>query len=397
MEDDLGKTGLPPFGIEDIEKMKTFWRFTIMKASAHVWAFRQIRFLVYDDTDDEVNKDAISSTEECASYDSEDEEATLRKAIEMSLETEDVSQNQSPQHMKAGASTHKSPFATDHGLPDKCDICANLPEFPHDRKARNFRVINPGSLDPTRSLVELPPCTHYVAVSYCWPEPVFNELGQLCQAQRESKVRDLNGIVRDARALDDVLDRAVDFANFAGLRMIWIDQECLPPPAADGPEEEKEYQQMGIQAMDIVYNQALFTVGLLSGIISDQSQADALRILIDLYDNYDEHEPLPKLDFLILDELYSFLSLVISDRWYTRAWVVQESISAGERLALSFRRGKSIEFPSFFRSGINPTAHSLDTDFQGHRHSSQLINIYVDDFRGLLRVAERLVEEQFQE
>ena len=39
-------------------------------------------------------------------------------------------------------------------------------------------------------------------------------------------------------ALDDVLDRAVDFVNSCGLRMIWIDQDYLPQPTEESPKAE---------------------------------------------------------------------------------------------------------------------------------------------------------------
>lgn len=391
MEDDLGKTGLPPLGVDDIEKMKDLWKFSIRRSAAQTWAYRDIKFLVYDDIDDEMKG---GTDDEQPFYDSEDEAATLQRAIEMSLETEHNSPEEEPsQHAETGPShQHQSP--NDHKPSGGCDICCNVPEFPYTRKARTFRLISPASLYPDRDLEQIPLCTHYVAVSYCWPEPIFDDQGQLLKTPVESKVRDLDGTVRDARALDDVLDRAVDFANCVGLRMIWIDQECLPQPTDQSPDEEKEYQQLGVQAMDLVYNRACVTVGLHAGTIVDQNQVNALRTLISLSE-IGELRPLPRLNSLILDYLYSFLGMVTSDRWYTRAWVVQESNSAGVGLFLSFRRGEGIEYPSSFRSSRNPPKHSLD--LHPLRHSSQLINIQVDEFRGLVRVAKRLVKEQYQE
>ncbi|KAH0441426.1 hypothetical protein CcaCcLH18_01989 [Colletotrichum camelliae] len=324
MEDDLSKTGLPPLGVEDIEKMKDLWKFSIRRSAAQTWAFRDIRFLVYDDTDDEMKGGAIQTSDGQSYHGSDDEEATSNWSLELSMESKSPFVWLSPQH------TNAEPSDPDHSLPNapdstsSCDICCNVTEFPHDRKTRNFRLISPASLYPKRNLARLPLCRHYVAVSYCWPEPILDDKGQLVKAPVKSKVRDLDGIIRDARALDDVLDRAVDFANSAGLRMIWIDQECLPQPVDQSPEEEKEYQQLGVQAMDFVYSRAIFTVGLHSGSIVDQNQANALRALIKL------------------DNLGSL-------------------------------------------------------DLEPHKYSSKLVNIQVDEFRGLLRVARRLLREQPQE
>jgi NADPH-dependent ferric siderophore reductase len=57
-------------------------------------------------------------------------------------------------------------------------------------------------------------CIHHVAVSYVWPPRDETPI------PRSYTVRDLDEPVRASRALDDVLDRAVDFANSCGLRMI---------------------------------------------------------------------------------------------------------------------------------------------------------------------------------
>ncbi|KAL3297432.1 putative heterokaryon incompatibility [Colletotrichum asianum] len=277
MEDDLGKTGLPPLGVEDIEKMKDLWKFSIRRSAAQAWAYRDIKFLVYDDTDDEMKG---GTDDEQPFYDSEDEAATLQRAIEMSLETEHKSPEEPSQHTETGPSDQRQ-SPNDHKPSGGCAICCNVPEFPYTRKARTFRLISPASLYPDRDLEQIPLCTHYVAVSYCWPEPIFDDQGQLLKTPVESKVRDLDGTVRDARALDDVLDRAVDFANCVGLRMIWIDQECLPQPTDQSPDEEKEYQQLGVQAMDLVYNRACVTVGLHAGTIVDQNQVNALPNMCD--------------------------------------------------------------------------------------------------------------------
>ncbi|KAL5325228.1 hypothetical protein ACEPPN_006352 [Leptodophora sp. 'Broadleaf-Isolate-01'] len=435
MEDDISSEDLPSMGLGDIEAMKGLWKFKIRRATVEEWALRDIRFLVYDDTGD----DDIGSGGNSEIYDSEDEE-TLKRAIEMSLQTDaapaenyaTVSKGESstianpssrhqngggedPSHQKttemplnkgkapitSAQPSEKQPLlptnsplpgSPSHNQGDKpCRTCSILPEFPHDRKTRNFRLICPGLSDSTPELKDINVCTHYVAVSYCWPEPVFDANGQMIKTPIESKVRDPNGVIRGARALDDVLDRAVDFANCCGLRMIWIDQECLPQPEAHSPEEDKEYQQLGVQAMDVVYNRAIATVGLHEGTITSQRQADALKMLIGL-DRFRRQESLERINREILDHLFSFLETVISDRWYTRAWVIQEAISAGKKLFLSFRRGEGIRYPPSFRFSRNPTKHSLDP--QKDQLSSVLVNIYVEEFQGLIRVARRLLQER---
>ncbi|KAH7310974.1 hypothetical protein BKA65DRAFT_162144 [Rhexocercosporidium sp. MPI-PUGE-AT-0058] len=442
MEDDIGSENLPSMGLEDIESMKGLWKFKIRRAAVEEWALRDIRFLVYDDTDDheDLRTPGIESDQTSEIYDSEDEE-TLKRAIEMSLQTDlitsenrsSISEGESSDiirpvlHHQNGNDEDSSlqravklsskelnvpimpalqSSAKDPPIPTRsplsgqlsdnrgekpCGTCSVLPEFPHDRKTRKYRLICPGRSDPALELQSINACTHYVAVSYCWPEPVFDADGQIIRTPIASKVRDLNGEIREARALDDVLDRAVDFANCCGLRMIWIDQECLPQPEAHSAEEEKEYQQLGVQAMDIVYNRAIATVGLHEANITSQRQANALKMLIGL-DRFRKHESLELIKPEILDPLFRFLEMVIADRWYTRAWVIQEAISAGKKLFLAFRRGVGVSYPPSFRFSRNPTKHSLDA--QKDQLSSGLISMYVEEFQGLIRVARRLLQER---
>jgi hypothetical protein len=101
---------------------------------------------------------------------------------------------------------------------------------------------------------------------------------------------------------------------------------------------------------------------MLDVIIHTQAQLDALNKLIVL-DKTGRRTPIDdELCYLILDVLHR----TTLDRWYTRAWVVQESLCAGEKLVLTFRRGNGLSFPSKFRhtddkhGKISQPHHSLD-------------------------------------
>ena len=58
----------------------------------------------------------------------------------------------------------------------------------------------------------------------------IDETGEEIETKNKSRVWDLDDQIWNARALDDVLDRAVDFAISSGLRVICIDQQYLPRP-----------------------------------------------------------------------------------------------------------------------------------------------------------------------
>lgn len=95
-----------------------------------------------------------------------------------------------------------------------------------------------------------------------------------------------------------------------------------------------------------------------------------------------------------LPYVLDFLDALSRDRWYTRAWVVQEAISARKRLGLVFRRALSLAYPSSLRTGSK-----LDTDGLPH-HSldtaqrvfpSGVVCVPVQDFEWLVRRARLLL------
>lgn len=466
MRDDTGE-GMSALGLNDLERVKGLWKFSLNRTEAQKWAYQDIKFLVYDDTEDEDRKTRVCSEVPVTAKDTmsfgfgtlqpqpgpsslprnpsgADEDAILQQAILESLKGHDSFTNQPPT-TDARPSAESQDAAEDDDLDDpdiqeairmslmsdddesnniqpqaqtevsipqitrgsptntrtdniECKICSGLPTFPHNKKTRNFRLFRPSDefahlITETPKSVDV--CIHYVAVSYCWPEPVRNEQGEIISPLVESQVRDLNGVQRPARALDDVLDRAVDFANSCGLRMIWIDQECLPQPNDESPEEDKRYQQLGVQAMDIVYNRAILTAGLHASTITSQAQMDAIQALMAY--GRDQRYSL-NLSQQLFDNVLEFLHMVQSDRWYTRAWVVQEAVSAGDGLFLVFRRAPGLVYPSKFRAqnkeeNLTPR-HPLDSAKRDL--PSEIVCISADDFRDLVQATKLLLERRFR-
>lgn len=302
-------------GPVDLAKIAEISKCRFERATAEEWALMGIEFLVFDDTDDIEGND----------LDNNDEDGMLEYALRMSYGS-----NENLSSCEAGSSddtTRTNPFRSSPKDADKmetlsCRVCATYPECPHRRKSRKFRIVQ-----PTRDHPEWfhngeakfgDVCKHYVAVSYSWPPP---EAGQ---ALRTYQVRDPDGTTRSNRALDDVLDRAVDFANSHGLCMIWIDQECLPQPDQTGSTSKADLdeQEVGIQSMDIVYNRAMVTAGLLDVEITSQEQLTAIHAL--LY--YDQNEIQKMISPRFCDYILDFLHRTCQDRCYTRAWVVQKSL-----------------------------------------------------------------------
>jgi hypothetical protein len=177
--------------------------------------------------------------------------------------------------------------------------------------------------------------------------------------------------------------------------MIWIDQECLPQPTEESSPADKSEQELGIQAMDIVYNRALVTAGMLDVIIHTQGQLDALSKLMSL-NNAERRIPID-------DELCCFILDILHrttlDRWYTRAWVIQESLCAGEKLVLTFQRGKGLSFPSKFRHAddthekMSQPHHSLDD--KARQLTSNIVCVPLKQFWSVIDTMRHFLDRDF--
>lgn len=388
--------GVPPLGRGDLAVASTLEKYQVSRLEAHLWAVRDCKFLIFDDTDSKAY-----------GYDSDDEddEAAMQRALEMSMQTDEAAERPAS-FGEEGKAVERLESEIDTASQEQrkeesdCTICSPVPEFPHHRRTRKFRLFRPRDafpelLEPQDGLPKsVDICMHYVAISYCWPIPQKDEKGNDIETPRTYQVRDLDGTTRPNRALDDVLDRAVDVANSCGLRMIWIDQECLPQPKEDSPAADKHDQQLGVQAMDIVYNRAAFTAGLLDLQLSSQAQINAIRAFIseegDVTTRFGFSAPDPRLPYLL-----DFLDALSRDRWYTRAWVVQEAISAGKGLTLVFRRAAGLAYPSSLRTGSKAHTdglprHSLDTEQRAC--PSEVVCIPVQDFQWLVRRVKLLLD-----
>ncbi len=158
----------------------------------------------------------------------------------------------------------------------------------------------------TKSPAELPGCNHYVAISYCW------------KGQKEAKpkyvVQTEKGM-RNNIAPSEILSRAIKFAAYHGVRLIWIDQECIV-------QDDREDKEEGIQSMDLVYQQATHALALLNARITSEAQGVAFVKAMTGQD-FERHE------FVAAVEIFQHIA---SDRWLSRAWCFQESAAAGESM-----------------------------------------------------------------
>ncbi|KAJ0302622.1 hypothetical protein COL516b_007161 [Colletotrichum fioriniae] len=78
----------PPLGPEAFEQIKELYKLNMYRGRYETWAFRDIKFLVYDDSDEvqQPQESLSTSIGNPETYDSDDEDSKLKCAMKLSLE-----------------------------------------------------------------------------------------------------------------------------------------------------------------------------------------------------------------------------------------------------------------------------------------------------------------------
>ncbi|KAJ0268027.1 hypothetical protein COL940_013786 [Colletotrichum noveboracense] len=202
-----------------------------------------------------------------------------------------------------------------------CDGCRHVPLFPNTAEVSTFRIRRAAV---TEEDAMFPECRHFVAVSYCWESQPSNEDGEASSLPPYTVIEE-DGTKRAMRAPRATVDRV----------------ECIDQT---NPTEK----ELGVQSMDLVYQRAHTCIGLMSTLWS-QRHLEALLLQAEL-----RHEdsgaasprrrgaapvrkPRPPMQHFANDLIAAVFALV-SDRWTTRAWVLQESFVSADRMILLFPR-----------------------------------------------------------
>jgi hypothetical protein len=225
------------------------------------------------------------------------------------------------------------PQAVDSDVSDTEDCtCVSYPSISLRKDERQLMVTDP---------VDLAECTHYLAVSYCCSSSAMAKYDGLPYFVRRKE------IVGTPACPPDLLRRVINFARECGLDYLWIDQECIEQ---DDPDDK----DVGIQAMDLVYQMAEQSVAVLEVQVHEQRHLHALGLLQDC--NVEEN--LAPTD---LQGLIEALEIILSDRWFERTWCLQESTSAARKMALLIRRDPALQLPDSLR-GRTQTQTEFELD-----------------------------------
>ena len=177
----------------------------------------------------------------------------------------------------------------------------------------------------------------YIALSYSWtPTPRLE-----CDRNGKYIVTGAFGDpVRKSVVRDEVLERVLRYANHIGKCRIWIDKEC-------SPQENLVEKQTAMDSMDLVYRLSRHPIGHLAIVLDDRSEVDYLQMLMIggavARRSEDEY---PRLAHSAISRtslgIFNVLVHLYKDRWWSRAWILQEEYLSSTAMQILIRRKQGI-------------------------------------------------------
>ena len=204
-----------------------------------------------------------------------------------------------------------------------------------------------------------PDCTHYVAVSWCWKTTG--------SAFEHHMVGEVN---RQSKTPAVVMSRAIKFAANKSQRFIWIDKECID-------QEDRNDKEAGIQSMDLVYQRSAWPVGLLNSEFNEQSHLDIWDCLIQRQDIASER----------VRDLLEVLKILGEDKWFSRAWILQESVSGTVKMTLLAQHKRGLTKSEY----LGTIDGEIEFTIEQLQHSLAWAEQCVDDAES--DIAEELADE----
>ncbi|KAL8747273.1 MAG: hypothetical protein Q9190_000817 [Brigantiaea leucoxantha] len=199
------------------------------------------------------------------------------------------------------------------------------------------------------------PCA-YIAVSYCWDRKTAWSPGG---SNHAFSISYSDHYTRPSAAPQDVLSRSIAYAEAHGINAIWIDQECIN-------QNDPLDKNAAIQEMDLVYQDSDHPIAILEYSFPNQIELDVFSSICDSsYFTFDPSQ---------INVLEAVLSALVDDKWFKRAWTLQESVSAGLSMTLLLGCPGLRKSPHF-----GPTADNIE--------------ISIEVFQNAMVYARELVEE----
>lgn len=206
-----------------------------------------------------------------------------------------------------------------------------------DSYGYKFAPVDPSLLLTQQS--DVPECVHYVAVSYCLRSSEQSTYRWLGESELATpSIMEAGRVSRAPRCPPALLARCTAFAASHDYKFIWIDQECIV-------QNNVQDKTLGIQAMDLVYDQAEQCVAVLEACFHKQRHLNALENLVE-----NDSDQLWR-DTGTRDACEA-LRVILSDPWFERTWCLQESTAGGTRMTLLIRYDPELQVPEHFTSDV---------------------------------------------
>ncbi|KAF2820552.1 hypothetical protein CC86DRAFT_114775 [Ophiobolus disseminans] len=150
---------------------------------------------------------------------------------------------------------------------------------------------------------------------------------------------------------DKHMDRVIQVAQSQGITKIWIDTECIYQRDGDGDMYPRD-KELGVQVMDLVYEDGKMSVGLLTTPLIHQGEVDTLASLLngDIFVGghtksfaIKPHVDVSKVQMLILR--------ILSDPRWSRAWIFQEDHLASYGMTLLIPHSEHIDTTKMYDFG----------------------------------------------
>ena len=199
----------------------------------------------------------------------------------------------------------------------------------------------------------------YVAVSYCLNRD--NQWSwESADEALEVHCEDLSR--RRSTTPVDVICRSIAFAIAHNVNAVWIDQECIN-------QSDPIDLKTNMQEMDLVYHESDHAIAVLDFEFQSQAELDVFASVCD--DGFFTFDPNQ------IEELEQVLLGLRDDKWFERAWTLQESVSAGVSMILLLGC-PGLEKPACFGSTLRELEISI-WDFQ-----NAMVNVrnYVEEGLG---------------
>ncbi|KAI9878596.1 MAG: hypothetical protein M1830_000456 [Pleopsidium flavum] len=189
-----------------------------------------------------------------------------------------------------------------------CPTCKFHRPFPRNSSLRRLRLTDSAEFEE---------CREYVAVSYCWGQQGGSRDPAAGGLDATPYLVQTKQAVREARN-PSVLEKAIKYAADHDVGLIWIDQDCIQQDNA----QEKEEQ---IQSMHMVYRMSNWPLPWLGTRTTHQAYVNALIALMDKRE----------VDSSLTGSVIDLMDLIGRNLYFTRAWTLQEAMSAESKIVVS--------------------------------------------------------------